>query len=216
MDLFIDTANTDEIREINGWGILSGVTTNPTLAAKEGKEFTKLIKEIAGLVDGPVSAEAVSSDRDGIVEEARELASLAENVIVKIPCMPDGLAATSVLAAEGIDVNMTLVFSANQALLAAHAGAAYVSPFVGRIDDAGNDGMTVIEEIMTIYENYDIQTEVICASVRHPLHVVQAAMIGCDIATIPYDIFKKMVRHPLTDKGIDSFLADWDKLRKLK
>lgn len=215
MDLFIDTANVGEIKEINSWGILSGVTTNPTLAAKEGKKFHDLIKEIASIVDGPVSAEAVCPDCAGIVEEARELASLAENVVVKIPCMPEGLAATSILAGEGIDVNMTLVFSANQALLAAHAGAAYVSPFVGRVDDAGNDGMMVIEEIMTVFENYDIQTEVICASVRHPQHVVEAAMLGCDIATIPYDVFQKMIKHPLTDKGIDAFLSDWDKVKNL-
>lgn len=215
MDLFIDTANIKEIKEINSWGILSGVTTNPTLAAKEGKKFHDLIKEIAAEVDGPVSAEAVCLVCEDLVEEARELASLAENVVVKIPCTPVGLKATSILAEEGIDVNMTLVFSANQALLAAHAGAAFVSPFVGRIDDAGNDGMTVIEEIMAVYENYDIQTEVICASVRHPQHVVEAAMIGCDIATIPFDIFHKMVKHPLTDKGIESFLNDWEKVKNL-
>jgi transaldolase len=215
MDLFIDTANVDEIKEINGWGILAGVTTNPSLAAKEGKKFHALVKEICAIVDGPVSAEAVCADCDGIVEEARELASLAENVVVKIPCTPEGLAATSILAGDGIDVNMTLIFSANQALLAAHAGAAYVSPFVGRIDDAGNDGMVVIEEIMAIYENYDIQTEVICASVRHPQHVVEAAMLGCDIATVPYDIFNKMVKHPLTDKGIDAFNKDWKKIKNL-
>jgi transaldolase len=215
MDLFIDTANVGEIKEINGWGILAGVTTNPSLAAKEGKKFHALVKEICAIVDGPVSAEAVCPDCDGIVEEARELASLADNVVVKIPCTPEGLAATSILAGDGIDVNMTLIFSANQALLAAHAGAAYVSPFVGRIDDAGNDGMVVIEEIMAIYENYDIQTEVICASVRHPQHVVEAAMLGCDIATVPYDIFMKMVKHPLTDKGIDAFNKDWNKIKNL-
>jgi transaldolase len=216
MDFFIDTANVNEIKEINDWGILSGVTTNPTLAAKEGREFHGLIKEIAAIVDGPVSAEAVSCDRAGIVEEARELASLAENVVVKIPCMPEGLAATSILAEEGIDVNMTLVFSANQALLAAHAGAAFVSPFVGRVDDSGNDGMALIEEIMAVYENYDIQTEVICASVRHPQHVVDAAIMGCDIATIPYGVFHKMVKHPLTDNGIKCFLDDWEKIKDIK
>lgn len=216
MDFFIDTANIDEIKEINGWGVLSGVTTNPTLAAKEGRDFHKLIKEIASVVDGPVSAEAVCPDCNGIVEEARELASLADNVVVKVPCTPDGLSATSILNAEGIDVNMTLVFSANQALLAAHAGAAFVSPFVGRVDDAGNDGMVIIEEIMAVYNNYDIQTEVICASVRHAQHVVEAALIGCDIATIPYGVFKKMVTHPLTTSGIDSFNKDWEKVKKFK
>ncbi len=216
MDLFIDTANVEQIKEINSWGILSGVTTNPTLAAKEGRKFHALIREIAAIVDGPVSAEAVCVKCDDLVEEARELASLAENVVVKIPCFPDGLKATAVLASDGIDVNMTLVFSANQALLAAHAGAAYVSPFVGRVDDAGNDGMMIIEEIMAVYNNYDIQTEVICASVRHPQHVVEAALIGCDIATIPYDVFLKMVEHPLTTKGIDSFSKDWEKVKKLK
>jgi transaldolase len=216
MDFFIDTANLDEIKEINGWGVLSGVTTNPTLAAKEGRNFHDLIKEIASIVDGPISAEAVCPDCEGILEESRELASLADNIVIKIPCTPDGLAATSVLNSEGIDVNMTLVFSANQALLAAHAGAAFVSPFVGRVDDAGNDGMVIIEEIMAVYNNYDIQTEVICASVRHAQHVVEAALIGCDIATIPYAVFHKMVKHPLTTMGIESFLQDWEKVKKFK
>ena len=215
MDLFIDTANIDEIKEINKWGILSGVTTNPTLAAREGREFHSLIKEIASIVDGPISAEAVCAECEGLIEEARELASLAENIVIKIPCTAEGLAATAKLAEEGIDVNMTLVFSANQALLAAHAGAAFVSPFIGRIDDAGNDGMAVIEEIMTIFENYDIQTEVICASVRHAQHVVEAAMLGCDIATVPYSVFQKMVKHPLTDNGIASFMKDWEAIKDL-
>lgn len=216
MQLFIDSANIEHIREINAWGILDGVTTNPTLACKEGRPFRDLIKEITELVDGPVSAEACTMAKDQIVAEARELAAIADNVVIKIPCMPEGLAATALLAEEGIAVNMTLVFSSNQALLAASAGAAFASPFVGRLDDIGNDGMALIEEIMEVYENYEIETQVICASVRHPQHVVDAALIGCDISTIPYEVFKKLVKHPLTDLGIDSFLNDWNKIKDLK
>lgn len=215
MKLFIDTANIDEIKEVNSWGVLSGVTTNPTLAAKEGREFRSLVKEIAGIVDGPISAEAVSMEGEGIIKEARELAAIAKNIVVKVPIMPKGLKATKVLSAEGIKVNMTLVFSVNQALLAASVGAAYVSPFVGRLDDIGNDGMAVVEEIITAFANYGIKTEVICASVRHPQHVVEAAKIGCDIATIPYDVFQKMTQHSLTDKGIQMFLDDWEKIKNL-
>jgi len=215
MKLFIDTANIDHIKEINGWGILSGVTTNPTLCSKECRSFKDMIKEIAAIVDGPISAEALSMKKDEIVKEARELASIAGNIVIKVPIMPDGLAATKILSEEGIDINMTLIFSANQAMLAAAAGARYVSPFVGRLDDIGNDGMGVIEEIMEAYINFDIDTEVICASIRHPQHVVDAALIGCDISTIPYEVFKKMIKHPLTDKGIESFLQDWEKIKGL-
>lgn len=210
MKLFIDTANIEHIKEVNSWGILSGVTTNPSLCAKEGRSFRDMIKEIADIVDGPISAEAISMDKDEIIKEAKELAAIADNIVVKIPIMPDGLAATKALCDEGVDVNMTLIFSTNQAMLAAAAGARYVSPFVGRLDDIGNDGMGVIEEIMEAYVNFDIETEVICASIRHPQHVVDAALIGCDVSTIPYEVFKKMIKHPLTDKGIDMFKKDWE------
>lgn len=213
MKLFIDTANIEHIKEINSWGVLSGVTTNPSLAAKEGREFRSLVKEIASIVDGPISAEAVSMDREGIINEARELAAIAENIVVKVPVMPEGLAATRVLSAEGVKVNMTLTFSVNQALLAASVGASYVSPFVGRLDDIGNDGMALVDDIITVYANYGIKTEVICASIRHPQHVIEAARIGCDIATIPYEVFQKMVQHPLTDRGIKLFLEDWEKIK---
>lgn len=215
MKLFIDTANIEHIKEINSWGILSGVTTNPTLAAKEGREFRSLIKEIAGIVDGPISAEAVSMESEGIIKEARELAAIAKNIVVKVPIMPEGLKATKILSQEAVKVNMTLVFSVNQAILAASVGAAYVSPFVGRLDDIGNDGMAVVEEIITAFANYGIKTEVICASIRHPQHVVEAAKMGCDIATIPYEVFQKMVKHTLTDKGIKMFLEDWEKIKNL-
>ena len=188
MKFFIDTANLDEIREIKEWGILAGVTTNPSLIAKEGNvEFEDVIKQITEMVPGPISAEVISLDADGMVEEARKLAAIADNVVIKIPMTAEGLAAVSVLSAEGIKTNVTLVFSANQALLAARAGATYVSPFIGRLDDI----------------------EIIAASIRHPLHVLQAAKAGSDIATVPYAVFKQMVKHPKTDEGIEKFLADW-------
>lgn len=216
MKIFIDTANIDHIREINSWGILSGVTTNPSLCARERKEFNSLIKEIASIVKGPISAEACSMKKNEIVEEARELAAIAENIVVKIPVTPEGLSATKTLSEKGVKVNMTLVFSANQALLAGHAGAAYVSPFIGRLDDIGHDGMGILYEIISVLENYEFDTEVIAASIRHPLHVVQAAQMGTDIATVPYEIIKAMVRHPLTDIGITRFLEDWDKVKGMK
>lgn len=214
MKLFIDTANIAEIREVNGWGILDGVTTNPTLCAREGRDFKEAIAEICSIVDGPVSAEAISLVAESIIPEARELASIAPNVVVKIPVCIEGLKATRVLADEGIRVNMTLIFSANQALLAAKAGAAFVSPFVGRIDDTGHDGLTLIDEICTVFDNHQILTEVIAASIRHPLHVTQAALAGAHISTVPYKVIEAMVKHPLTDRGIDSFLADWAKLQE--
>jgi transaldolase len=215
MKLFIDTANIEHIREVNEWGILSGVTTNPTLCAKEGRDFKSAIKEIASIVDGPISAEAVSSTKEGIIKEARELVQIASNIVVKIPITPEGLAATKVLSRENIKVNMTLVFSANQALLAAQVGATFVSPFLGRLDDIGHDSMKILDEIVMIYDNYDIPTEIIAASIRHPLHVVQAALVGADIATVPYDVLKAMVKHPLTDRGIERFLADWRRLQEI-
>ncbi len=215
MKIFIDTANIKHIKEVNSWGILSGCTTNPTLCAREGKEFYSTIKEIASIVQGPVSAEAVSMKKDDIVEEARDLVKIAENIVVKVPVTPDGLAATKVLSQEGIKVNMTLVFSANQAILAAKAGATYASPFIGRLDDIGHDGMGILFEIVQVFENYDFNTQIIAASIRHPLHVTQAAQMGVDICTCPYEVIRAMVKHPLTDIGIAKFLEDWDKIRGL-
>lgn len=214
MRIFLDTANIDEIRQGVEWGIVDGVTTNPTLIAKEGAEFEKRIKEICELVQGPVSAEVISLKWEEMVEEARRLSAIDEYVVVKIPMTPDGIRAVKVLSAEGIKTNVTLVFSANQALLAAKAGATYVSPFIGRIDDNGNDGLRLLEEIMQIYSNYGFEIEVIAASIRHPMHVVEAAMIGVDIATIPFDVLKKMFIHPLTDVGIKRFLQDWEDYKK--
>ncbi len=215
MRLFIDTANVEHIREINDWGVLAGVTTNPTLASKEKRNYRDCVAEIASIVKGPISAEAVSMEAAGMVAEAREIAAIAPNVNVKIPMCPEGLKAIKALAGEGIKTNCTLVFSANQALLAAAAGASFVSPFLGRLDDIGNDGMRVLAEIVEIYEYYGLLTEVISASLRHPQHVVGSALAGAHIATIPYDVFKKMAAHPLTDAGIERFLADWDKIKNL-
>ncbi|WP_287155274.1 fructose-6-phosphate aldolase [Candidatus Solincola tengchongensis] len=215
MKLFLDTANVEHIREINEWGVLSGVTTNPSLVSREGRGMREILEEITRIVSGPVSAEAVSMDTEGMIREARELASIAENINVKIPMTPQGLAAVSRLSKEGIKTNVTLVFSANQALLAAAAGATFVSPFVGRLDDVGNNGMAVVEEIVDIFDTYDIPTQVIAASLRHPMHVVQAARAGAHIATIPYEVMVKMVQHPLTDIGIKKFLEDYEKIRDL-
>ncbi len=214
MKLFLDTANLDEIREVASWGILDGVTTNPSLCSKEEVTFDDLIREICAIVSGPVSAECVSSGAEEIVKEAKRLAQLASNVAIKIPIGIDGLKATKILAGEGIQVNMTLVFSSSQALLAAKAGARFVSPFIGRLDDVSQEGMSLVEEIVTVFENYRIETEVIVASVRHPRHVVEAALLGADIATIPFSVMKKLVRHPLTDVGIERFLKDWGKVKK--
>jgi len=216
MKIFLDTANLEEIRQGVEWGIVDGVTTNPTLIAKEGADFEKRIKEICELVQGPVSAEVISLNWEGMVEEARKLAAIDEHVVVKIPMTPDGIKAVKILSAEGIKTNVTLVFSANQALLAAKAGATYVSPFVGRIDDNGNDGLKLLEEIMQIFVNYSFETEVIAASIRHPMHVVEAALIGVDIATVPFDVLKKMFMHPLTDVGIKRFLQDWESYKSSK
>ncbi len=214
MKFFLDTANVKQIKEAADWGILDGVTTNPSLVAKENAKFEDLIKEICGIVLGPVSVESVSTKAEDIIEEARNLASLADNIVVKIPICLEGLRATKVLAQEGIHVNTTLVFSSMQALLAAKAGTRYVSPFVGRLDDICHEGMNLVEEIVTIYDNYGMDTEVIVASIRHPLHVVEAAMIGADIATIPFGVIEKLVKHPLTDIGMKKFLDDWKKVKK--
>ncbi len=214
MKLFLDTANLDEIREVASWGILDGVTTNPSLCSKENATFESLIKEICAIVPGPVSAECVSTRAEEILEEARVLAKIAPNVAVKIPVGIEGLKATKILASEGVRVNMTLVFSTSQALLAAKAGAGFISPFIGRLDDASQDGMSLIEEIVVAFGHYDFETEIIVASVRHPRHVVEAALLGADISTVPYSVMEKLVRHPLTDIGIDRFLKDWGKVRK--
>jgi len=214
MKLFLDSANLDEIREVAGWGVLDGVTTNPSLCSKESVSFEDNIRAICALTPGPVSAECVSLRADEIVVEARALARIAPNIAVKIPVGLEGLKATKTLHAEGIAVNMTLVFSAGQALLAAKAGARFVSPFIGRLDDIAEDGMALIEEIVQIYENYHFETEVIVASVRHPRHVIEAARIGADIATVPFGIMEKLIRHPLTDIGVERFLADWRKVKK--
>ena len=214
MKIFIDTANLDQIKEINSWGIVDGVTTNPSLIAKEGVDVKTRIKEIAAIVDGPISAEAMSMTADEMVKEGRELAKIHPNVVIKLPMCIETLKATSKLREEGIRVNVTLIFSAQQALLAAKAGAAYVSPFVGRLDDIGEYGTDLISNIVQIYSNYDFDTEIIAASIRHPVHVLDVALAGCDIATIPYDVLKKMVSHPKTDEGIQKFIADYEKSKK--
>ncbi len=215
MEFYLDTANIDEIKEAVSWGVINGVTTNPTLVAREeGRSFHEIIKEICNLVQGPVSAEVISMDLDGILKEARELAALDPHVVVKIPITPQGLAAVRILSGEGVHVNVTLVFSALQALLAARAGAAYVSPFIGRIDDTGQEGIDVLCDIMDVVNNYQFTTRVIAASIRHPRHVLESARLGTDIATVPFKVLKQMFRHPLTDRGIERFLADWEKVMK--
>ena len=211
MKFFIDTANIEEITKANELGMVDGVTTNPSLVAKEGREFNGLIKEICGIVDGPVNAEVVSVDAEGMVKEARDLVKLADNIVVKIPMLEEGLKAVKILALEGIKTNVTLCFSAIQALMAAKAGAAYISPFVGRLDDINHRGMELVEDIVTIYDNYGFETEVIVASVRNPLHVLDAALMGADIATIPFKVIQQLTKHPLTDIGLEKFLADWKK-----
>ncbi|MCB1146245.1 MAG: fructose-6-phosphate aldolase [Leptospiraceae bacterium] len=208
MEFFIDTADINEIKSANELGILDGVTTNPSLVAKTGKSMKNLIKEICSIVSGPVSAEVLSTDKDNILKEGRELAALAKNVVVKVPLIPEGLKAVKIFASEGIKTNVTLCFSGNQALLAAKAGATYISPFIGRIDDTGADGMQLIEEIVTIYRNYDFSTKVLAASIRHPIHLRDAALLGADVATIPFNVFPMLVKHPLTDAGLEKFLAD--------
>jgi transaldolase len=215
MKFFIDTANIAEIKAANDLGVLDGVTTNPTLISRENSEPVKLWKEICSIVKGPVNAEVVSLDTAAMVREARGLAKIAKNIVVKIPMTVDGLKAVKKLSSEGIKTNVTLVFSPTQALLAAKAGAAYVSPFIGRLDDISTDGMQLIEDVMTIFDNYMISTEVIVASIRHSMHVVEAAKLGAHIATIPYKVIEKLSKHPLTDKGLKSFLDDWKKVEAL-
>ena len=210
MRFFIDTANIEEIKEANELGVICGVTTNPSLIAKEGRDFIEVVKEISTIVDGPISAEVISLDHKGMVEEADKLSKIHKNIVIKLPMTLEGLKATKVLTKEGIKTNVTLVFSATQALLAARAGATYVSPFVGRLDDIGQDGLSLIEEIVDIFNVNAIETEIIVASVRNPIHVAQAARMGADIATVPYKVITQMTKHPLTDKGIENFLKDWE------
>ncbi len=214
MKFFIDTANIDEIKEAHAMGMVDGVTTNPSLIAKEGRVFEDVIKEICDIVDGPISAEVISLDADGMVKEARELVKIHKNIVIKIPMTVEGLKATRRLTDEKIKTNVTLVFSPLQALMAAKAGATYVSPFVGRLDDISHDGMQLVEQIVEIYANYAYDTEIIVASVRNPLHVLDSALAGADIATIPFNVISKLAAHPLTDKGLKAFLADWENAKK--
>jgi transaldolase len=212
MKFFIDTANINEIKEGLSMGMVDGVTTNPSLIAKEKREFADIVREIISLVNGPISLEVLSLESTTMVKEGKELAKLGDNVVIKVPMTTEGIKATKILAAEGIRVNQTLIFSPLQALMAAKAGAAYVSPFVGRLDDISHDGMDLVKKIITIFDNYGFETEVIVASIRHPLHVLTAALLGADIATIPFKVIEQLSKHPLTDKGIDMFLADWKKV----
>ncbi|ECB9663368.1 fructose-6-phosphate aldolase [Listeria monocytogenes] len=214
MRFFIDTANVEEIKKANRMGFIAGVTTNPSLVAKEGRDFNEVIQEITSIVDGPISGEVVSLEADEMIAEGRVIAKTHPNMVVKIPMTGEGLAAVKVLTEEGIKTNVTLVFSATQALLAARAGATYVSPFLGRLDDIGDDGLVLIRDIADIFEIHGIPTEIISASVRHPIHVIECAKAGADIATVPFKVFEQMLKHPLTDSGIDKFLADWEAAKK--
>ncbi len=213
MKIFLDTANIEKIKEAKDWGILDGVTTNPTLVSREGKNFETIIREILKVVDGPVSLEVISKNWEGMVKEARKLASYGKNVVVKIPMTVDGLKATKVLSSDGINVNTTLIFSPTQSILAAKAGTRYLSPFIGRLDDISSYGMDLVRDIIQILENYSFPCEVIVASVRHPMHVLEAALLGADIVTMPFEVLQKLVKHPLTDIGIERFLKDWEKLK---
>lgn len=214
MLFFLDTADIQEIETGLEWGMVDGVTTNPSLIAKQGKSYLPTVQEIARLVPGPVSGEVLATDYEGMLDQGRRLAALAENVVVKVPLGPPGLRAVRTLAAEGTKSNVTLCFSAAQALLAGKAGAAYISPFIGRLDDVGEDGMQLIQDVVEIYEHYDFETQVLVASVRHPMHVVQSAELGADVVTLPFKVLEKLYRHPLTDVGLDRFLADWEKTGK--
>jgi transaldolase len=216
MQFFLDTANVKEIYEAANLGILDGVTTNPSLVVKEGRSFKEMLQEICKIVDGPISAEVVSVEADAMVKEGKELAKIHKNIVVKCPLIPEGIKATKKLSAEGIRVNVTLCFSPTQALLAAKAGATYVSPFVGRLDDVSEEGMALVGQILEIYKNYEFSTQVLVASVRNPVHVVQAARMGADAATIPFNVLEQLARHPLTDIGLKKFLSDWEKVPKPK
>lgn len=214
MKLFIDSAITDEIREVNDWGVVCGVTTNPSLVAKSGRDFKEVLTEITDIVDGPISAEVISLESEEMVKEAEELAKIHPNIVIKVPMTKEGLKTVKILSNKGIDTNVTLIFSANQALLAARAGATYVSPFIGRMDDMGNTGFDIIRDIVDIFDIHGIETEVIAASIRHPLHVLESAKYGAHIATIPQKVFEQMLFHPMTDIGIDKFLKDWKEANK--
>jgi transaldolase len=216
MEFFLDTANLEDIKKYAAWGVVDGVTTNPSLIAKEGVSLEKRIKEIAEVVDGPISTEVVATDMEGMLEEARKYAKWHKNIVVKIPMIEEGLRALKVLSAEGIKTNVTLVFSSGQALLAAKNGATYVSPFIGRLDDISEDGLGLIHELVGIYRNYDFSTKVLVASIRHPRHVIESSVMGADVATVPPEVFEKLIKHPLTDKGLKAFLNDWEKVKKLQ
>lgn len=212
MKIFIDTANIEEIKKANDWGVIDGVTTNPSLVAKEGREFKELVQEIVNIVDGPISVEVISTNAEGMVKEAVELSKWSSNIVIKIPMIPEGLKAVKILCAKEIKTNVTLTFSVNQVLLAAKAGATYVSPFIGRLDDIGHEGMQIVRETIEIFKLYNFKTEVIVASVRHPLHVIEAAKAGAHVATVPFKVIEKMFKHPLTDIGLERFLNDWKKV----
>lgn len=214
MRLFVDTANVEEIKEAESLGVICGVTTNPSLIAKEGRDFVEVVKEITSIVDGPISAEVISLEHEKMVEEALELAKIHKNIVIKIPMCAEGLKAVKILSEKKIKTNVTLIFSAAQALLAARAGASYVSPFLGRLDDIGSEGMTLIRDIADIFAVHGIETEIIAASIRNPIHVIEAAKAGCDIATVPYKVIVQMINHPLTEKGIERFLKDWETVPK--
>ena len=214
MKFFIDTANVEEIRKAHDMGLIEGVTTNPTLISREGRDFRSLVSEICEIVDGPISVEAVSAKLEDLIVEARTLSKIHENIVVKIPMTLEGLKAVRTLASEGISTNVTLIFSATQALLAAKAGAAYASPFIGRLDDVSQVGMDLVEQIIAIYDNYDFDTQVLVGSIRNPIHVLEAALMGADIATIPYKVLEQLAKHPLTDMGMERFLRDWKKIPK--
>jgi len=215
MKIFLDTANIDHIKEANSWGAIDGVTTNPTLVSKEGKDFLEILDQICEIVDGPISAETVTLRHEQIIEESRELAKIHKNIVVKIPLIKEGLKACRVVSKEGIKINITLCFSPTQALLAAKAGATYISPFIGRLDDISHPGMDIISDIRQIYDNYGFETQILTASIRSPLHVLEAAKLGSDVATMPFDVLEKLIKHPLTDIGLARFLKDWEKVPKL-
>lgn len=215
MKIFIDSANLDEIKKANEWGIIDGVTTNPSLVAKENKDFKEIVQEIISIVDGPISVEVISTDAEGMIKEAVEISEWSQNIVVKIPMIPEGLKAVKILNTRNIKTNVTLVFSVNQAILAAKAGATYVSPFIGRLDDIGHDGMQIVRDMVGIFNCYNFKTEIIVASIRHPLHVIEAAKAGAHVATIPFDVIEKMLKHPLTTIGLEKFLDDWKNIYKI-
>jgi transaldolase len=214
MKIFIDTANTDEIKKANAWGVIDGITTNPTLVAKENRGFDEVVREIISIIEGPISVEVISTLSEEMVKEATAMSGWSKNIVIKIPMTPEGLKAVKILHAKNIKTNVTLVFSVNQAILAAKAGATYVSPFIGRLDDIGHDGMQIVRDMVTIFREYGFKTEIIVASVRHPLHVIEAAKVGAHVVTIPFNVIEKMFSHPLTDAGLAKFLSDWKKVPK--